>query len=88
MTEKMYATEISYNECLRNWVVRLESQSYRDGNVYGDAYLAGEWGYWPNGAESVREWCVKQGWEFAEPTVYKFIRTDSPHLGCGRFEKQ
>jgi hypothetical protein len=83
MTEKMFATKIEFHPYLRHWVVWLESQAYRDGNVYADAYLAGEYGYFPEGEKSVREWCVKMGWEFAEPTEYKFIRTDSPFLGSG-----
>lgn len=86
MAEKMYVTKIEFNQYFRNWVVRLESQDYRDGNVYGDAYWAGEYGYFPEGEKSVREWCIKMGWEFAEPIEYKFVRTDTPFLGCGYWE--
>lgn len=87
MEQKLYATKIEYHGYLKNWVVWLESQEYRDGNVYADHYIAGEYGYFPEGEKSVCEWCERMGWEFAEPTKYQFVRTDSPFLGCGHSVK-
>jgi hypothetical protein len=64
---------IEYVEYSKMWMVWLESEAYRSGNVDGDAYWAGEWNRSDITPAELESWCVLRGWTLVSSrTEYRY----------------